>query len=240
MKIVLKITDSKEFNMFMGIENSLYTVNLSKNYKYWYYEFCDMIGFYENSDVELILKADKSDIQLAKKLYGNHRFNEPFLRENESKVLVHNTTNENAKSIISDGKIKSWNILKSEKCEWENQPIGVLLGDIADFSDYVMLSGCYQNNEIVIASKLKGKIDINENQKYTAGARFYIDGEKLAGDGLLLRDGEHLKVKDFISLDKYLIWYSKPERLNIRAITTPKKFFELSNDRFFELYPNYK
>lgn len=240
MKIVLKIADSKDYNMFMGIENSLYTVKLSKNYKYWYYEFCDMIGFYENSDVELIIKADKSDIELAKKLYGNHRFNETFLRENESKVLVHSTTIESAKSIISDGKIKSWNILKSEKSEWENQPIGVLLGDIADFSNYVMLSGCCQNNEIIIASKLKGEIDINENQKYSAGARFYIDGEKLACDGLLLRDGEHLKVKDCIPLDRYLIWYSTPERLNISAVTTPKKFFELSNNRFFELYTNYK
>ena len=41
--------------------------------------------------------------------------------------------------------------MKSEKPDWEEQPIGALLGDIDDFSNYVMLSGVSQNNEIITA-----------------------------------------------------------------------------------------
>ena len=62
--------------------------------------------------------------------------------------------------------------------------------------------------------------------------RFYLNAKKLASDGLLLRDGAHIKVKDYIDLNKYLIWYSTPEILGIDENTTPDKFFKLSNDKF--------
>lgn len=234
MKIVLKLTNSTEYNMFMSLENGVYTVKLSKNLKCWYMELCDMMGFYENTDIEVI--AEEEDIQLAKNLYGNHTFRDKFLREYEPKVLVHSTTIENARSILADKKIKSWNILKNEKTDWEERPIGSLLGDIDDFSNYVMLSGVNQNNEIITASKQFGNIVMDDSCEYIAGARFYLDGERLAEDGLLLRDGIHLKVKDFIALSKYMIWYSTADILGIKKRTTPKEFMDLSNKRFFELY----
>lgn len=236
MKIKCKLTDSTEYNQFCCSENGIYTLKISKNFKYWYYDLCDLIDFYNGSKVQIDLDVEQADIVLAGKLYGNHKYNECFLRDYETKVMVHSTPIENLDSILKSGKLKSWNILKSENADWEKEPIGTLLGDIEDFSNYIMLSMLFQNNEIITASKQKHKIDTDMNQIYTPGARFYLDAEKLAKDGLLLRDGEHIKVKNCIPLDKYLIWYSTAEKLGIKKETTPKEFFELSNKKFSELY----
>ena len=240
MKIHCKLTDSTEYNQFCCLENGVYTLKISKNFKYWYYDLCDLIDFYNGSDIELELAMERSDIDEARALYGNHKFNEKVLREYETKVFVHSTPFENLESILKDNALKSWNACKAEKMNWEREPIGALLGDIDDFSNYVMLSTPSQNNEIITASKQKRLIDTNPEQQYQTGARFYLDGEKLAADGLLLRDGEHVKVRDSIPFDKYLIWYSTAENLGLGKISTPKEFFEKSNDRFFELYPQYK
>ena len=110
-----------------------------------------------------------------------------------------------------------------------------MLGDIDDFSNYIMLSGVSQNNEIITASKTNGIINTDINQSYIAGARFYLNAKRLAEDGLLLRDGAHIKVRDYIDLEKYMLWYSTPEVLGIDAHTTPKVFFELSNEKFMKL-----
>ena len=235
MKIKCVLTDSKEYRQFNCFENSIYTLKISKNYEYWYYDLCDLIGFYKDTDIEVLLEIDDNDLALARKLYGNHKYNERKLREYETDVMVHSTTKDNVQSILADKKLKSWNLLSAEKSDWEKEPIGALLGDIDDFSNYVMLSGISQNNEIVTASKANGTINTDINQTYIAGARFYLDAKRLAADGLLLRDGAHIKVKDYIDLEKYLIWYSTPEILGIDKLTTPKKFFEISNERFKEV-----
>lgn len=234
MKLKCILTDSQDYNSFCGFENSVYTVKISKQYKYWYYDLCDMIDFYNNSGIELILYVKDSDIKLAKSIYKGHKYNEKTLREYESDVMVHTTTFEAYNGIIHDGSIKCWNILKEQKSDFEEKPIGNLLGDIADFSNYVMLSPISVNNEIIVASKQKGIIDINPNQTYRAGCRFYLDAKKLANDGLLLRDGQHIKVRNEIPLDKYLIWYSTAEKIGLPAQTTPSEFFEKSNKKFYE------
>lgn len=236
MKIKCILTDTKDYNSFCGLENSIYTVKISKQYKYWYYDLCDMIGFYHNSDVDLILDIPDSDIELATSLYGNHRFDEKALRDYETAVMVHTTTIEAYNKIMADGAIKCWNILKQQRKDFEDKPIGSLLGDIKDFSNYVMLSPISVNNEIIVASKQKNCIDVDPNQTYRAGCRFYLDAKKLAGDGLLLRDGQHIKVKDKIPLDKYMIWYSTAEKIGLPTITTLSDFFELSNKEFFKKF----
>ncbi|MGN1203208.1 MAG: hypothetical protein ACI4RF_07915 [Eubacterium sp.] len=233
MKIKCILTNSKDYKSFCGLENSIYTVKISKQFQYWYYDLCDMIDFYSNSSVELILDVSKNDIDLARSLYGNHSYDESVLREYEPTVMIHTTTLEAHKEIIADGSIKCWNRLKQQKEIYEDKPIGSLLGDIEDFSNYVMLSPIDVNNEIIVASKQKGTIDTNPNQTYQAGCRFYLNAKKLANDGLLLRDGQHIKVKIEISLDKYLIWYSTADRIGLPVETTPNRFFELSNKEFY-------
>lgn len=232
MKIRCVLTDSKEYKQFNCFENSTYTLKISRNFKYWYYDFCDLMDFYKGTDIEVITEVREKDIILARKLYGNHKFNEKTLREYETAVMVHSTTKDNVQSILADKKLKSWNLLKKEKSRWEDKPIGSLLGDIDDFSNYVMLSAFSQNNEVVTASKANGEINTDINQTYVAGARFYLNAKKLARDGLLLRDGAHIKVKDFIDLEKYLIWYSTPQILGVDENLTPNLFFKLSNERF--------
>lgn len=236
MKIRCVLTDSNEYRQFNCFENSIYTLKISQHYEYWYYDLCDLIDFYKDTDIEVISEVSDSDLILAKKLYGNHKYNECELREYESNVMVHSTTKDNIQSILADMKLKSWHLLSAEKSDWEKEPIGALLGDIDDFSNYVMLSGISQNNEIVTASKANGIISTDINQSYIAGARFYLDAKKLADDGLLLRDGAHIKVNNYIDLEKYLIWYSTPGILGIDEHTTPKDFYELSNERFKLIY----
>ncbi len=232
MKIRCILTDSKKYKQFNCFENSTYTLKISRNFKYWYYDFCDLIDFYRGTNIEVITEVREKDIILARKLYGNHKFNERTLREYETDVMVHSTTKDNVQSILADKKLKSWDLLKKEKSSWEDKPIGSLLGDIDDFSNYVMLSTFSQNNEVVTASKANGEINTDINQTYVAGARFYLNAKKLARDGLLLRDGAHIKVKDFIDLEKYLIWYSTPQILGVDENLTPNLFFRLSNERF--------
>lgn len=231
MKIRCVLTDSTEYRQFNCFENSIYTLKISRNYDYWYYDLCDLIDFYSETNIEIVLEIDDNDLSLARQLYGSHRYNEQTLREYETAVMVHSTTKENVESILSSMKLKSWNLLSAEKSNWEKKPIGALLGDIEDFSNYVMLSGVSSNNETITASKANKTINTDINQSYVAGARFYLDAQKLAKDGLLLRDGAHIKVKDCIDLEKYMIWYSTPEILGIDEHTTPKEFFELSNER---------
>lgn len=110
------------------------------------------------------------------------------------------------------------------------------MGDIDDFSNYIMLSSCSWNNEIIVASKQAGTIISDVDKLYIPGARFYLNAEKLAVDGLLLRDGQHLKVRDSIPLNKYLIWYCTADVLKIGCNVTPQQFFDLSNKMFFDIY----
>lgn len=232
MKIKCILTDASEYKSFCGLENSIYTVKISKRYKYWYDDLCDLIDFYRDSVIELLLEVSSEDIELARKLHGNHSFDEKSLREYEPDVMVHTTLLESKSQIIADGYIKCWNMLKQENETFDKKPIGSLLGDIEDFSNYVMLSPIDVNNEIIVASKQKGRIDTNPEQIYNAGCRFYLDARKLANDGLLLRDGQHIKVKGQIPLDKYLIWYSTADKVGLPEKTTPKEFFEASNREF--------
>lgn len=239
MKINVKIVSTDEFVSFCGIENSVYTVKINNHYKYWYYDLCDMQGFYANTNIELNLEIDDDDYKAAIKLYGSHKYNDRFLRDYEPKVLVHTTTKENIEAILNDGELKCWNKLKRENPDWEDRPIGSLLGDIDDFSNYVMLSSCSWNNEIIVASKQSGVITGDVDKPYIPGARFYLNAEKLANDGLLLRDGQHLKVKNSIPLDKYLIWYCTTDILGSGQIVTPRQFFDLSNEKFFKAHTEF-
>ena len=69
--------------------------------------------------------------------------------------------------------------------------------------------------------------------EYKTGARLYFDAEKIAKDGLLVRDGAHIKVKDFLPLEPYLIWVGTWDSVGLKSqISTPRIFAELSNKTF--------
>ena len=71
---------------------------------------------------------------------------------------------------------------------------------------------------------------------YRPGARFYFDAEAIALDGLLVRDGLHVKVERRLPLAAYLLWTATPENVDPDETEwTPKKFAEKA-DKSFEAW----
>ena len=78
---------------------------------------------------------------------------------------------------------------------------------------------------------------MDRDMKYKTGVRLYFDIQKIAEDGLLIRDGIHLKVKDTLPLKPYLLWYAAWDKVGLSSkISTPKEFTEKSNLTFYELF----
>lgn len=236
--IVFCLTNSTNYEITNGRGNSsVYTLKVSKKCKQWEFNLMDFIE-YENSYCKnMILSVDEEDLIKAKEAYENHHYNEAFLRGNEPRVLIHSTTMENWEKIKTDGCLKSWNILKKEGSNYMDKPIGELLGDPKDYSDYIMFSNGNVSSEVVVLSKENNKIIMDEKMKYKTGARLYFDIEKIAKDGLLVRDGCHLKVKGMLPLDKYLIWTATWENLNLEnKYSTPENFTKIANETFNSLF----
>ena len=232
--IILMLTDSSDYQWMCASNNRCaYTIKISLlKCKDWKMTVGDFIEFCKANEKNAILVAAEENLKAAKEYYGDHRYNEPFLRENEPPVLVHSTSLGNWERIKQDKMLKSWNILKAEKAIDERWPIGIKLGDPADFSDYIMF-GSGVTGEIVVNSKQQGKIIMDENAEYITGARLYFDAEKIAQDGLLVRDGCHLKVKDKLPLEPYLIWAATWDIIGLTSpVSTPKIFAEQADKQF--------
>ncbi len=227
---IFMLTDSKDYNMFVGRQNGCaYTVKFSRfaneNLRF---ALCDFIGYNESNNKNIILFLKNEELLEAKNSYAGHSYNESFLRTTEPKVLVHSTTLDSYKQIQKDSKLISFNKLNLN-CE----PIGVQLGDPKDFSDYIMFYNGGVTGEIVVNSKQKGSIVMNINDEYVPGARLYFDAEKIANDGLLVRDGCHLKVKSELPLSQYLIFTATAESIGLeKTISTPKEFAEKADNIF--------
>jgi hypothetical protein len=232
------LTNSDKYHMMNGGgSNSLYTLSVSKKYPNWEMSLMDFIEFQTSYHKNIILSVTDIDLKKANKKYGEHHFNENYLREYEPKVLIHSTTKNGWESIFNDSCIKSWNILKTEKQGWEDIPIGRQLGDPIDFSDYIMFSSGAISSEIVVLSKQNGKIIMNQDMEYLPGARLYFDIQKITEDGLLIRDGCHLKVKDTLPLKPYLIWVADWKSVGLESeFSTPTQFTQRANDCFNEIY----
>ncbi len=231
---VFILTDSKEYNMFVGyINGCAYTVKFSRLANNdWRLALCDFIEYNKEINKNIILVLKSEELEEAKNVYIGHSFNDRTLRYNEPKVLVHSTTHENYTSILKDGKLKSFN-----KLGLKGEPIGTKLGDPKEFSDYIMFFGGGTTGEIVVNSKQKGEINMNINDEYIPGARFYFDAKKIAADGLLVRDGCHLKVKSELSLTPYLIFTATAKSVGLgNVLSTPKEFAEKADNMFRALY----
>ena len=189
---------------------------------------------FKNQDIKI------SFYPLSRKIYKGHTYKDPFLRENEPDVLIHSTTYENWESIKKDRCLKSWNVLHHEKLGWEDKPIGQELGDPLDFRNFIMFSSGSMSGEMVVLSKQNGKIMMDQDMTYKTGARLYFDSKKMAADGLLIRDGIHLKVMDKLPLEPYLLWYATWDKVGLNSpISTPKEFTEKSNRIFHQLFQSH-
>lgn len=238
--VILALTDSTEYKQMCGCHNGCaYTIKTSRfNDEHWEMSVGDFIGFCSANNKNAILVMSGTDLELAKKHYGGQQYNEAFLRGYEPSVLIHSTTLPAWKHIVHDGMLKSWNLLKKEKGIPNDKPIGALLGDPADFSDFIMF-GSGITGEIIVNSKQQGRIIMDENSEYLTGARLYFDAGKMAQDGLLLRDGCHLKVKDMLPLDPYLIWAATWDSVGLKnQVSTPRIFAKQADSKFKAIAKN--
>lgn len=239
--IILMLTNSPNYQIMCGSQNGCaYTLKISRTMcDHWLLAVGDFIGFNENIHKNIILVMSESELNTATKNYASHSYHESALRTYEPNVLIHSTTMDNWTSIRREGTLKSWNQIKRMNQQKENSPIGSKLGDPPDFSDYIML-GTGITGEIIVSSKQSGHIVMNPNTAYQTGARLYFDARKLAADGLLLRDGAHLKVKDSLPLDPYLLWAATWDTIGLKSpISTPKIFSESADSTFQKFfYPN--
>ena len=236
--IALMLTDSEEYQFMCGSGNGCaYMIKVSRvKCDDWKMTVGDFLSLNEANAKNIILVMTEAERKAVKDYYEGHHYNEPFLRKGEPLVLVHSTTMSSWKQINQDGILKSWNKLKAERAAEEEYPIGIQLGDPADFSDYIMFGGGV-TGEIVVNSKQQGKIVMDVNADYLTGARLYFDAKRMAQDGLLIRDGCHLKVKDTLPLEPYLIFAATWERIGLESqVSTPKIFSEKADESFRRIY----
>lgn len=234
-RMVLALTDSRDYQQLCGCQGGGdYVVCVSRFLcREWKMAVCDFAGFCEANGKDAILVLSEEDWASARQAYSGHTYCDPFLRKGESSVLVHSTSMENWHVIRRDGMLKCWNRLSGEYPGWEKRPIGRQLGDPPDFSDYVMLGGGV-TGEIVVSSRQKGCVVMDEDTEYRTGARLYFDAEKIARDGLLVRDGFHLKVRDALLLEPYLLWAATWETVGLASqISTPKRFAGEADRQFY-------
>lgn len=232
--IIFELIDSIENYAVTGVgENGAYSIKLSRVLNdNWYLSVGDFIGYCETNNLNGIIVISEADYNYAINHYDGHCYNESILRRSEPSVLIHSTTENGWKSIQCDGMLKSWNVLKAENAISEKCPIGTQLGDLDEFSSYIMFGGGV-SGEIVVNSKLCGYINMDANSAYHTGARLYFDAERMAHDGLLVRDGTHIKVKDKLPLSPYLLWVATWDVLGFESpVSTPKIFADTADEQF--------
>lgn len=233
------LVDTDEYEKFTGVERGLFTLKISKSCcESWAFDLLDFIGYEERLGKKIILEVSSEDFAHAKKVYANRSYNDQILRDYEPTVLIHSTSWESWEAIQASGFLKSWNGVKRECADFEDEPIGSQLGDLEDYRDYIMFSNGHVAGEVVVSSRQKGYIEMDIHKEYKTGARLYFDAVAMARDGLLIRDGAHLpKVKDSMRIADYLIWASTWEVLGLDSqVSTPNEFTKLSNQRFSELF----
>lgn len=232
--LVLMLSNDIPEPMIVGSTNSsAYTIKISKQlHSDWKMSVGDFTQYCNSNNLNGIIVISENDYQEAQNCYIGHSFTEPVLRDYEPQVLVHSTSMENWIRIQNDKMLKSWNKLNTESNHFEKEPIGKQLGDPIHFSNYIMF-GSGVSGEVVVSSKQSDKIVMNIDAKYQTGARLYFDAKKMAKDGLLIRDGAHIKVKDYLPLEPYLTWVSTWDKLGLKSqVSTPRIFSELSDNTF--------
>lgn len=226
--VQLTIDDDAEYHVMTGT-TIVYGLKVSKLCEGWPFRVMDFIEYHTSLGKNILCTGNRADFEIAKSLYAGHSPYDKNLREYEPDILVHSTTIDGYTHIVKDGEIKSWNKVKEENKTGETQPIGSALGDPVDFRDYVMLGNLGHWTELVVNSKQKGAICMDADSEYTPGARFYFETKQLLRDGLLIRDGAHMKVKDALPL-RYCGFVATAGDVQIKGPITPKSFAEAADE----------
>lgn len=209
----------------------VYGCSIGRKVDFWEYRVMDFINYNLMYNRNIIFVGSKRLYKKALRKYDGHSIYDKELRPYEERFIVHSTTKGNYEKIVSQGCIKSWNVLKNENDAFEKEPIGAMLGDPEDFRDYIML-GSGLHCEIVVLSKQKKKLCYDVNEEYTPGARMYFDAKQLAENGLMVRDGLHYKVRDRLTLE-YVLFAATINNIFLKDKINPKTFSEEADKEFF-------
>lgn len=233
---IVMLMDSPFQSMCGKGERGAYTIKMSRQKSNWRMKIGDFIGYVQAENQNAILILSQAEWDEVQQTYQGHAFDERVLRSDEPEVLIHSTPFANWTKIQRDGCLKSWNRVKREAGTPEEKPIGHMLGDPEDFRDYIMF-GTGERCEIVVSSKEAGRLVDDADAPYHSGARLYFDARRMAADGLLIRDGNHLKVKHALPLQPYLLWAATWENMNLSSpMTTPRMFAQTADDMFQEKF----
>lgn len=229
--LALVLTSDIDAAMIVGANDGCaYSIKISKQiHDDWKMAVGDFIGYCDSNNLNGIVAITEDEYTEVQTYYDGHSYNETVLRDYETPILVHSTSMENWYQIQENGMLKSWNKLNTS----EKEPIGKQLGDPVHFSDYIMFGGGV-SGEIVVNSKQSGKIVMDIDAEYKTGARLYFDAEKIAKDGLLVRDGAHIKVKDCLPLEPYLIWTATWDKVGLESQISTPRIFSTRADIVFE------
>ena len=223
-----------------GEQGRAYVLNVGKYHLNWKMALGDFIDYHKTARHKIVLALRQDALDDALNSYKGHSCQDRFLRDYESPVLIHSTTLQNYGHIMKDRCLKSWNRLYQEGFFSGEEPIGKLLGDPLELRDYILF-GSGVTGEIVVSSKEKHRIEMDWDQPYQPGARFYFDMRRIAEDGLLIRDGSEVKVKNTLPLEPYLIWVATVKVLDLnQASVTPRQFAEKADLYFRDHFrPDY-
>lgn len=235
----LYLVSNEKFMSFTGknVDGHFHIKLNTSLHDYWKEATCDFIQYTLKKGQKPIIIGPEPLLLEALTVY-DHCFNSNHrLRHYEPSVFIHSTEMASWKKIQQDGYLFSWQYLKNQHKIDEGSPIGHLLGDPEEFSAYIMLGhGLNMGGEYVIQAKQEGRILCEDDRIYQSGVRLYLDGEKLARDGKLVRDGAHYKVFEKIELKKYLLHVVEPSLFEVGATFTPKSYAEQANLHYHNHY----
>ena len=227
--ILLRVTEEDDYSVWTGKAcPDLFQLVVSKRAERWELRVMDFLEYEGALKRYIMVAAELADLAQAERAYQGHHHREACLRTDESPILVHTTDAAAYQGIVRDGCVKSWNRLHTGM----DKPIGALLGDPPDYRDYVMLGQGGYHQELVVLSRQVGRIVMDAETSYRPGARLYFDAAAIAADGLLVRDGAHVKVRDALPLEPYLLKAVTPETVGLTEVTTPRAFAEKADAMF--------
>ncbi len=217
----VRVVDQAPFEMMTATEQC-FGLTLSTACPGWAFRMMDFIGYHEDRGCHVWIDCTPAHFAWAERAYAGHSRQEMRRRAYEPKVLCHSTTPAGWEGIRQAGALKSWNQLRQAGTIAEQRPIGALLGDPDDFSDYVML-GNGVAGEIVVASRQAGRLVMDIHALYRPGARIYFETERLMRQGLWIRDGAHFKTQAPLPL-ALAGYVALPQNLNVEPLCTPERF----------------
>lgn len=240
---LLYIVSQKDYKLFSGKNTSnIFCIMLNREkLDYWQYSVCDFILYTQSYKKTPVIISSTEAFEEALTKMPDCQSTMRNLRDYDPEVFIHSTLKTNWEQIRLDGHLYSWSYLAKHKKISETAPIGQLLGDPKDYSEFIMLGhGQSIGGEYVVMSKQAGYIKCMDDEVYEPGVRLYFDGKKLAKDGKLLRDGIHYKVKDAICLNDYFLEVIDESQLSCGAPYTPSSFSKESNQLFGLRRPEYR